>query len=272
MTLGEAINRLADSGISSAERDARAIFRYIGGVSPAALVFRDAVADTARVLGALEERASGRPLEYVIGSVDFYKENYLVSEDCLIPRDDTEILVDTAVRLIPRGARFVDLCTGSGCVALSVLNNTEMTSAVAVDISAPALEMARKNAERLSLSDRVELLLADAKGHAVCGEIFAVLSNPPYVTEAEYEHTPPEVKREPKIALVGGFDGLDFYRAITALYAKRIARGGFIAYETGYRQGKALTEIAALHGMSCEIIKDLSGNDRVALLRILQAF
>ena len=209
-------------------------------------------------------------LQYIIGNVGFYREEYLVTPDCLIPRADTEILVDYAVKHLPVGARFADLCTGSGCVAISTLKNTKNTTAVAVDISSGALDVARKNAKQNGVSDRLTLTLADVKQGAVCEGIFALLSNPPYVRDDVYPTLDGEIFHEPKIAFVGGRDGGDFYRRITEIYRDIIDRDGFIAYEIGYDQAELLREIAEQNRMSCEIIKDLSGNDRVSVLRVKQ--
>ena len=192
-----------------------------------------------------------------------------MSRDCLIPRSDTEVLVDFAVKNLPDGARFIDLCTGSGCIALSVLNNTTDTTAVAVDISPAALEIARKNAKKLGLDSRVEIREGDALGVAIGGEIDAVLSNPPYVTDSEYTSLEREIYFEPRGAFVGGEDGGDFYRAITENYKSRLKKGGFIAYEIGAAQAELLGKIAKDNDMSCEIINDLGGRARVAVLKPL---
>ena len=266
MTLKEAIKALSDAGIESAGYDAREIFSIIGGLPRSALVLSDAECEGEAVIDAIRRRASREPLQYIIGEVDFYRESYFVSPACLIPRADTEILVDYAVKNLPRGVRFADICTGSGCVAISVAKNTQETKAVAVDISADALAIARKNAERNQVSDRIEFVMADAKSF-VAEPIFALLSNPPYVSDSAYLELEGEIFHEPKIAFVGGSDGGDFYRALTKIYKDVIAEDGFIAYEIGYDQAKMLSEIARESNMSCEIIKDLSGNDRVAVLR-----
>lgn len=268
MTLKEAINILSSAGVPDAVHDARAIFSHFGGFADYQLVSREISSDDPDLIDALERRAKREPLQYIIGECDFYRERYFVSRDCLIPRSDTEVLVDFAVRNLPSGAGFLDLCTGSGCVGLSVLSNTENTSATLVDISDSALSIARKNAERLGLLSRAELLLADVLGEPLCDKVYAVLSNPPYVTDTEYEALDEEIYFEPKNAFVGGTDGGDFYRAITEKYRDRLAEGGFIAYEIGYAQADLLCEIAEANRMTCEIIHDLSGNARVAVLRI----
>lgn len=269
MTLKEASELLAASGIESARDEARRIFAKIGGIPQYDLLSPQVSTDNAEVISAVKRRALREPLQYILGEVDFYRESYKVTPDCLIPRSDTEILVDTAIKNLPDGARFLDLCTGSGCIALSVLNNTRSTSATAVDISPRALSVAKENAERLGLSNRIEFKEADVTKKRAEGEFFAVLSNPPYVSEGAYKGLEAEIYFEPMEAFVGGEDGGDFYRAITPMYKDAILCGGFIAYEIGYDQAELLENIAEENGMSCEIIHDLSGNPRVALLRTM---
>lgn len=267
MTLKEAIEILSDSGVPSPREDARLIFSEIGKIPRHTLIFPKAESDSPEVISAVRRRAKREPLQYIIGEVGFYRERYTVTPDCLIPREDTEALVDLAVKSLPRGARFLDLCTGSGCVAISALKNTESTTALAVDISPEALMIAEKNAEQNGVSPRIDFLELDVTKSTVDGEFFAVLSNPPYVKAEAYRELSPEIYFEPKCAFLGGDDGLDFYRVITKSYSSRIPKDGFIAFEIGFDQGKDLVKIAKENGMTAEIIADLSGNDRIAVLR-----
>lgn len=264
MKLKEAIERLREAGIESADYDARELFRlYHNG-----MVMLNTECESPELLSAIERRAGREPLQYIIGEVGFYRESYIVSPDCLIPRADTEILVDYAVKNIPEGALFLDLCTGSGCVAISTLKNTKNTRAIAVDISAGALNVAKKNAIKNGVGERIDFRLADLTREVIDLPVFAVLSNPPYVTDSAYESLEKEIYHEPREAFVGGADGGDFYRRFTPIYKNYIAEDGFIAYEIGYDQADMLRQIAVDCGMSCEILKDLSGNDRVAVLRM----
>ena len=263
MTLKEAIEILKSAGVESADYDARELFKLY--CSPPVMLSTEC--DKAELISALERRAKREPLQYIIGSVGFYREEYIVTPDCLIPRSDTEILVDYAVKNLPSGAGFADLCTGSGCIAISVLKNTDRTTALAVDISEGALYVARKNAELNGVSDRIAFRQADLLKERIDGSFFAVLSNPPYVTDGAYLRLEDEIYHEPRAAFVGGEDGGDFYRTLTPIYKDMIAEGGFIAYEIGYDQAELLLKIAEDCSMSCEILKDFSGNDRVAVLR-----
>lgn len=268
MKLSELAERLRAAGIENARGEAYVLFSHLGGMRREDMIGTDPKLPDELIADALSRREKREPLQHIIGSVDFYREHYLVSADCLIPREDTELLVDYAVRNLPDGARFLDLCTGSGCVAISTLKNTKNTTALAVDISDGALTIAQKNAAENGVFDRIELLKSDALSNALDGGFFAVLSNPPYVTESAYASLEPELYYEPRIALVGiGDDGAGFYERLTELYSEKIPQNGFIAYEIGYDQSDALVRIADRHSMSVEIIKDFSGNPRVAVLR-----
>ena len=267
MKLSEACRILTEAGVPESTFDAREIFSELGGFSRLDLTLCDVETNDTKVTDAIMRRAAREPLAYVLGYAYFYRERYEVNENCLVPRSDTEILVDYAVKHIPSGAHFADLCTGSGCVGISVLANTKNTTATLADISEAALVLAEKNAKDIGVLSRAELVLADVKLNPVCERPYAVLSNPPYVRDEVYKALDAEIFFEPRIAFVGGDDGMDFYRAITPLYRDIIPPEGFIAYEIGYDQGELICEVAAEHGMSCEIIRDLSGNNRVAVLR-----
>ena len=186
MTIAEAVKYLESHGVEDARYSARELFLEIGGVSRSDLLLGRSACDSEELISAIRRRGEREPLQYIIGWTDFYRERYRVSEDCLIPRSDTELLVDIAVRSIPSGERFADLCCGSGCVGISTLKNTRETKAVMVDISPAAVELARRNAEENGVVDRAELAVMDVLSELPSGELFAVLSNPPYVTEAEY--------------------------------------------------------------------------------------
>lgn len=267
MKLFEAIKALSDAGIENAAHDARALFERIGGVSKGELVFRDTESNHPALSEAIRRRAAHEPLQYVIGEVDFYNESYKVTPACLIPRADTEVLVDYAVKNIPSGKRFLDLCTGSGCVAVSTLKNTDKTTAVAVDKSLDALLIAKENAERNGVCDRIDLFEKDILKEKVSGAFFALLSNPPYVTEDAYRELSPEIFFEPSMAFLGGKSGLIFYERIISDYKDSLEEGGFMALEIGYDQAESVKSIAEQNGFFAEVIKDFSGNDRVVVLK-----
>ena len=272
MLKSEAVRLLRESGIDSPEIEIRQILTEIGGIPTWKTVGGDLEITDERTLEAIRRRSEREPLQYIIGRVDFCHESYRVTPDCLIPRADTELLVEYAAKNLPEGALFLDLCTGSGCVAISTLAATVGTRAIATDISPDTLKLARENAEFNKVGDRVELFECDAlkKGSLPLPKdtrILAVLSNPPYIAPAVYETLEPEILCEPKRAFVGGEDGLVFYRAITEEFSFVARDGGFIAYEIGYDQADALRGIAEENDLACEILTDLSDNPRVAVLK-----
>ena len=270
MKLSELTTILRDAGIENARGEARMLFMHFTDLKRESLFGTDAESDSPELIEAAKRRAEREPLQYILGYVDFYRERYTVTPDCLIPRQDTEVLVETAVSLIPDGENILDLCTGSGCIAVSTVKNTKNTTALAIDISESTLALAKKNAEDNGVSDRISFACLDVTEKAVDGKFFAILSNPPYVTPEAYAALEKEIYHEPKIAFLGGEDGMYFYKRLTELYKSSLKDGGFIAYEIGYDQSEAITEVAKANGMNIEIINDLGGNPRVALLRPLK--
>ena len=269
MTLVEAARMLSDCGIEDARSEARLLFEVFGKIPRHELIGASVRCDDAEFVRAIERRCKREPLQYIVGRVGFYNEEYEVSPDCLIPRSDTELLVEVALKNLPSGALFFDLCTGSGCVAISTLKNTKNTVCEAFDISSAALAMARKNAELNGVSDRLTLKECDlTKGVSFESRPYAILSNPPYVSLSAYEGLEPEIAFEPRIAFVGGEDGADFYRLLTPMCKSTIVPEGFFAFEIGYDQADILREIAEENALSVKILTDLSGNDRVALFRL----
>ena len=266
MTLAEAIEILKKSGVDSPEYDARELFRAFGDLNTALITLRTS-SDSPKLISAVERRAKREPLQYIIGSVGFYREEYKVTPDCLIPRSDTEILVDYAVKHIPEGEVFADLCSGSGCIGISTLKNTKSTRCDSYDISDGALALTEENARLNGVTDRLTAKNKDLLREDIDGEYFAILSNPPYIPRAVYEGLEKEIFSEPEIAFVGGEDGLVFYERLIPVCLNKIKNDGFIAFEIGYDQGESLRKLAEHYGCTFEIIKDYSGNDRVVVLK-----
>lgn len=267
MKLIEAISLLREGGIENAGGEARELFaRY--GAPRAMLADSRYELDSPELKEAISKRLLGEPIQYIVGEVGFFRESYRVTPEVLIPRADTELLVEYAVERIKSGERLLDLCTGSGCVAISTLANTTCTTAMAVDISEGALAIARENAERNRVGDRLTLLRRDLLTEDIGSEkkFDAILSNPPYIPRAVYEGLSPEIFREPEIAFIGGDDGGLFYRRLIPLALDRLKEGGFIAMEIGYDQGELLARLAEENGCLCEILKDIESRDRVAVL------
>ena len=222
---------------------------------------------------ALKKRCERYPLQYIIGEWYFCNEKYRVTPDCLIPRPETELLVEQAASLLPREARFLDLCTGSGCIAVSTLAMRGDCRAVAVDLFEPTLDVARANAEQNGVGTKVDfikcdVLSPDAASRICKGELFdAILSNPPYIKSKDMRSLPDELLHEPQAALDGGDDGLIFYRAIIENFAASLKPGGFMLFEAGYDTARDVADIAKAAGFNAEVIKDLSGLDRMILVR-----
>ncbi len=257
MTLSQIKKRLEEAGIENAAGEARMLSERF---SPAELPEKVAL------------RASHYPLQYILGEWGFWRETYEVNPSCLVPRSDTETLVEAAVGELPPGARFLDLCTGSGCVAVSTLASRPDTTAVAVDLFEDTLALATRNAEKNGVLSRVSFLQADVlKGPpaSVCpaAPFDAILSNPPYIRSGEMAALSPEVKSEPSAALCGGEDGLDFYRAILSSWLSLLSPRGMIFFEIGWDEAAEVRALGERVGFFAEVRKDLSGNDRVVCLR-----
>ena len=180
-----------------------------------------------------------------------------------------EVLVEAAIERLKgkEDIRIADICTGSGAIALALAHYLPETSSAATDISADALEIAKQNAETLGLSERVQFFEGDLLA-PLAGETFdAIVSNPPYIPGADIEGLPREVRAEPRLALDGGADGLDFYRRLVGDSAALLNDGGFLAVECGDTQAGAIAEMAATGGFGkTEIIRDLADKERVVVL------
>ena len=215
---------------------------------------------------------SGEPLAYVIGEWYFYGLTFSLNESCLIPRPDTEHAVEAAIKMLPKGGCFIDLCTGSGCIAVSVLKHRPDVTAYALEIAPAALEKAEFNAKANGVSERIRFIGADVFAldpiEAGLPQFDAVVSNPPYI-RSDVVPTLEVSKSEPLAALDGGADGLDFYRHILKAYAPTLKDGGTFIFEIGYDQGDDIKALAEERNMSCEVSRDYGGNDRVAVIRRL---
>lgn len=270
MTYNDICGVLCDAGIENAEFEAALLINFFCKKSRAEILSAPNAdyADTA-LFNALDRRCERYPLQYIFGEWDFYSETYEVNESCLIPRSDTELLVEYAVKNLPRGARFADLCTGSGCIAVSTLVHRPDTRAVALDVFPKTLELAERNAKRNGVEQRFSPVLANLL--ASCPfeecEFDAIISNPPYIRTAVVDALEPELFSEPRAALDGGADGLIFYRRILSEYAKCLKKDGFILFEIGYDQEDDLTALSELYGFTAETHRDLSGNPRMCILR-----
>lgn len=210
----------------------------------------------------LEKRTERIPVQQILGVQKFMGLPFIVTGDVLCPRQDTETLVEEALKVLRPGERILDLCTGSGCILISLLTYGKDCSGVGADLSLKALEIAGENARRLGVE--CELIHSDL--FEQLGEKFdMIVSNPPYIATKEIEALMPEVRdREPRMALDGKEDGLFFYREITSQARQYLKPGGRLLFEIGYDQGNAVAGMMTEAGFTeVQVKKDLAGLDRV---------
>lgn len=215
-----------------------------------------------RYLEALEKRATRIPLQQITGEQEFMGLSFYVNEHVLIPRQDTEILVEEAAKFLKSGMRFLDLCTGSGCILLSLLKLRPGAEGTGADLSREALKVAEKNRERLGTE--ASLIESDLFEN-IEGSFDMIASNPPYIRREEIETLMDEVRlHEPYMALNGHEDGLYFYRKIAKEAPGHLSPGGGLFLEIGWDQGEAVSELLREQGFQdIKVIKDLAGLDRV---------
>lgn len=247
--------------------------RLLGGFDRAYLLLHgdeEAPADLCdRCFDAARKRAAGEPLAYLLGAVSFFGHDLLVRPGCLIPRADTEVLVEEALGRLPENGVLWDLCTGSGCVPCAVLSGRQDVRAWGVELYPDAEAVCLLNRERFGLGGRFSVCRGDVLAGACpdgAPSPDVITANPPYIPTAVCKTLDTQVKREPLSALDGGEDGLLFYRAILGNYADVLSPDGCFLFEIGYDEGDALRALAAEHGFSCDIRRDYAGLERTAIL------
>lgn len=227
--------------------------------------------ELAQFKGYIKERVLHKPVAYIVGHKDFMGLEFKVTEDTLIPRPDTEILVEAVISRLKTGSEpgvIADIGTGTGAICLSLLNYLTSLKAVTVDISEKALAVAKENAQRLGLSDRIEFFHGDLLEPIKDRQFTAIISNPPYIPEGDIDTLAADVKDyEPVSALAAGPDGLDCYRRLVAAAGALLVDGGFLAMEIGINQREELDKLAKESDWGqVEVVKDLAGIDRVVIL------
>ncbi|MCF6271663.1 MAG: peptide chain release factor N(5)-glutamine methyltransferase [Rhodobacteraceae bacterium] len=260
---------LSAAGIEDAVRDARILLAHILKVDQSALNARlderlkqSALYSMDRVIAV---RSLHQPVSHIIGKRSFWNHEFLVNSDVLDPRPDTETLV--AAALEQSFDNVLDLGTGSGAIILSLLAERPAAMGVATDISPKALDMARRNAGRIGVADRVQFTEADWFS-GLSGRFDLIVSNPPYIAENEMEGLPPEVRDwEPHLALTPGEDGLAAYRILATGLAGFLAPAGRALFEIGYRQAADVSDVFTEAGfIQPRVLQDMSGHDRVILV------
>ena len=259
--------QLQKAGITDAELDARLLLEFICHTDRNALYAHgDQEIEDEKMqdfLQLIEKRAAHIPLQHLTGEQNFMGLDFLVNEHVLIPRQDTEILVEEIMRDLHDGIRILDMCTGSGCILLSLLHYSNDCSGVGVDVSEDALAVARQNADRLA--EKQAVFIQSDLFEKVEGSFDLIVSNPPYIISQEIAGLMPEVREhEPHLALDGKDDGLHFYREIIKGAMPHLKRGGQLFFEIGYDQGEAVQALLAANGYTeIAVVKDYAGLDRV---------
>lgn len=261
-------NMLWESEVPEPELDARFLLEFICGTDRNTLLVhgdREVTEPEQSAYEALlEKRCTRIPLQHLTGMQNFMGLDFLVNEHVLIPRQDTEILVEEVLKNLHDGMRVLDLCTGSGCILISLLHYTNGCSGVGSDISGEALAVAGKNAVRLLGEQQINFVQGDLFEN-ISGQFEIIVSNPPYIERQVIPELMPEVREhEPLAALDGGVDGLDFYRKIVAESPRYLCGGGMFFFEIGYNQGEAVKQLMMRTGFQevC-VIQDYAGLDRV---------
>lgn len=257
---------LAAAGIEDPELEAGVLLEDIGGQSPAAIQLAPEAEmpaeKAAAVARAAQRRSGGYPLQYIIGSWDFYGRRFACGEGVLIPRAETELLCECVIKYFAKrpAPRIVDLCSGTGCIAITLAKEIPDAKVAAVELYDGAMKYLERNNAAFGGC------ISAVQGNALVpfGEFDCVVSNPPYVAAAEMPTLQREVLAEPETSLLGGEDGLDFYRAIAKNWYDRIASGGFIAFEIGEAQGRAVEAILKENGYyGVSVWEDYAGLDRI---------
>ncbi len=264
---------LQAAGIEEAALDARLLLEAVCGTDRNDLLVHgeQPVAPEAeeKYLNWIRQRAEHIPLQQLTGEQGFMGLTFNVNEHVLIPRQDTEILVEEVLKELHDGMRVLDMCTGSGCILLSLLHYSNDCEGLGVDLSAEALEVAGRNVLKVLTPEKAEHahFLQSDLFEKVEGKFEIIVSNPPYIASAEVEKLMPEVRdHEPRMALDGTEDGLYFYRRIIEEAGKHLVSSGMLFFEIGYDQGQAVSELMRTEGY-CEVqvVQDYAGLDRVVL-------
>lgn len=260
---------LAAAGIEEAELDARLLLEEICGTDRNTLLVHGdrnvTEEELAQYKEMLEKRSAHIPLQQIIGRQSFMGLDFYVDENVLIPRQDTELLVEEALQELHDGMRILDMCTGSGCILLSLLKYSNDCEGIGADISEEALKVAERNRVQLGLENAA--FIRSDLFEAVEGKFDLLVSNPPYICSDVIDTLMPEVREhEPRQALDGSADGLHFYRRILADCRAYLKPGGMLLFEIGYDQGEAVKRLMEENGfLEVEVKKDYGGLDRVVL-------
>ena len=267
-------NRLRDAGIADAKVDSRALYCHIFDLTPAQLIMewqKTVEFDYCeKYFSLLDRRAAGEPVQYITGVQEFMGYPIKVNPSVLIPRLDTETVVEKAIEIAKekKAKEILDLCCGSGPIGIAMAKNLHDAKITLSDVSGDAAEVARSNVNALNLSKRIDVKSGDLfepfRGRFSKKRFDMIVSNPPYIPKATIPKLMAEVKdHEPMTALDGGEDGLDFYRWISGEAGVFLKKRGILVFEIGHDQGEAVSKLLEEHGFeNVQVVKDLAGLDR----------
>lgn len=275
-TLRKGMIQLKTENVTEPNLKARLIMQYILNKPRQYLIIYDNQVLTLRqevnYFKAIKRLINGEPIQHITHQQEFMKLNFFVNEDVLIPRPDTEILVEEVIKIARKinAKKILDMCTGSGAIAVSLakyLDNVEIT---AVDISEKSLNVAKTNAKNNEIENKMTFIESNLFENIVNEKYDIIVSNPPYIRKDVIKTLTKEVQKEPKIALDGGYDGLDFYRKITHQSEEYLKFNGYLCFEIGYDQKKDVIKIInderKFTGTYSK--KDLCDNDRIIVTRL----
>ena len=278
MTIRETLNKgmiiLKSNNIETPKLKARLLLQYILKKSRQYLIVYDnkeiEKKEQWEYFVNIEKIANGMPLQHITHTQEFMKMDFFVNENVLIPRPDTEILVEEVITLAKTmdKPKILDLCTGSGAIGIAIAKNVPTATVYAVDISGKALEVAQKNA--YNLKAKVKFVKSNLFKNLNNIKFDIIVSNPPYIKKSDINYLSQEVQKEPQIALDGGYDGLDFYRKISYQAIDYLKFGSYLCFEIGYDQKEEVLEIlkGIEHYTKTSCKKDLCGNDRVVITQV----
>lgn len=273
--LKKANDKLQAAGVAEHRREASSLLQFVLHERSAYLVSHseDQLAANQKMIfdACVRRRISREPLQYITGRQEFWGLEFEVTQDVLIPRPETEILVEAAVDMLSKFdcPRFCEVGVGSGCISVSMLNSIKGATAVATDISTPSLQVARLNAKKHGVDNRIDIIEADLFD-SLDERFDVIVSNPPYVPDSEIADLQPEVRDyEPRKALTGGADGLDVVRRIAVESPQRLRAGGVLFIEIGHDQAERVTNLfdKSVWG-EIEFLSDLQGIERVVRARL----
>lgn len=274
--IGKATIKLKTKNIDSPKLKARLLMQYVLKQSRQYIMVYDenklTQAQEEKYFKAIEKLIKGIPLQHITHQQEFMKMNFYVNEDVLIPRADTEVLVEEVIQIAEKinAKKILDLCTGSGAIAVSLAKYIENSQLTATDISEEALTIAERNAENNNVEKQIAFVPSDLFEELPREKYDIIVSNPPYIKREVIKTLEKEVQREPLMALDGGWDGLDFYRKIIYQADEFLKYGGYLCLEIGYDQKIDVIDLIEKEEKYTNIYskKDLYGNDRVIVIKV----